>query len=122
MRLARTKGPRLGLSSRRPQRSSAMSAPRRLGLAPLVLASLLLALCGLVRAAAPADAPQKLRVQLIWYHQAEFAGLYVAEALGYYEAKGLDVELIEGGTGKSPLGALANGEADVAMSWLPDAI
>lgn len=66
--------------------------------------------------------PQRLRVQLMWYHQAQFAGFYMAEALGYYENEGLEVELLQGGLGKNPIGALADGEAEVAMSWLPAAV
>ena len=82
----------------------------------------LLLLTALLCSAASAQEPQRLRVQLMWYHQSQFAGFYVAEALGLYDAKGLSVELIEGGTGKDPLQALANDEAEVAMSWLPGAI
>ena len=95
-----------------------MFAGCRLGLAPAVLLALLLALLP-----GPARAePEPLRVQLLWYHQAQFAGFYVAEALGLYEAKGLSVEFIEGGPGRDPLQALAAGTADVAVSWLPGAI
>lgn len=81
--------------------------------------ALLLALLG---AAGTAQATERLRVQLMWYHQAQFAGFYMADALGYYEAEGLEVELLEGGLDKSPIGALASGGADIAMSWLPAAV
>lgn len=86
------------------------------------LALLSLALLAAALSGASAQEPQRLRVQLMWYHQAQFAGFYVAEALGLYDAKGLDVELLEGGTGKDPIQALATGEAEIAMSWLPGAI
>jgi NitT/TauT family transport system substrate-binding protein len=95
-----------------------MLASWRRSLAPSILASLLLA----VLCSAAGAQEQRVRVQLLWYHQAQFAGFYVAEALGLYEAKGLEVELIEGGTGQDPLQSLASGAADVAVSWLPGAI
>jgi len=91
------------------------------GFAPTLPALLLLALLSCL-ASPGAQAAERLRVQLMWYHQAQFAGFYVAEALGLYDAKGLSVELIEGGTGKDPVRSLASGEADIAMSWLPAAV
>ena len=102
---------------------AARLARRRFGLAPtrLSIAMLALALCGLT-VGASAQESHRLRVQIMWYHQAQFAGFYVAEALGLYDAKGIEVDLIEGGTGKDPLEALATGDADVAMSWVPGAI
>lgn len=70
--------------------------------------------------ASAADAP--LRVQLTWTHQAQFAGLYVAETKGYFRHEGLDVELIEGGPEIVPAAAVTAGEADVAIAWLSDAL
>ncbi|NQY52556.1 MAG: ABC transporter substrate-binding protein [Campylobacteraceae bacterium] len=36
----------------------------------------------------------KLTLQLSWYSQFQFAGYYVAKEKGFYEALGLDVEII----------------------------
>jgi uncharacterized membrane protein YeiH/ABC-type nitrate/sulfonate/bicarbonate transport system substrate-binding protein len=69
-----------------------------------------------------------LRLQLQWFHQAQFAGFYVAEALGYYEREGLAVEFIEGGSlvAEAPavdtLQNLALGGADVAIATVSSAL
>ena len=49
-------------------------------------------------AAEPPKGPglETLRLQLKWQHQFQFAGYYMAEALGYYRAAGLDVQFVEG--------------------------
>lgn len=71
---------------------------------------------------AAADSPDRIRVQLLWHHQAQFAGFYVAQAKGFYERAGVAVELIEGGPGINTLDELAQGRVDVALSWLPQAV
>src|SRR5262245_6691235 len=38
-----------------------------------------------------------VRLQLQWVHQAQFAGYYVAHALGFYEREGIAIEFIQGG-------------------------
>lgn len=80
---------------------------------------LVLAMLLAVPARAEPDAP--LRVQLLWYHQSQFAGLYVAEARRHFEAEGLAVEFIEGGHGISPIHELQEGNADIALAWLNNA-
>lgn len=42
------------------------------------------------------DTLLKVRVQLKWFHQYQFAGFYAALEQGYFRRAGLDVELIEG--------------------------
>lgn len=69
-----------------------------------------------------AQAQDRLRAQLLWTHQSQFAGFYVALANGYYDSEGLAVELVEGGSGRDTLEELAAGRVDVALSWLPAAI
>lgn len=63
----------------------------------------------------------KLRVQLQWMHQAQFAGLYLAQMRQYFEDEGLAVELLEGGPNINPISVLQNGKADIAVSWLNNA-
>jgi len=60
--------------------------------------------------------PDKVTVQLKWVHQAQFAGFYVAEEMGYFEDENLDVELIEGGPGIDIIHAVTSGEADFAVA------
>lgn len=72
--------------------------------------------------AAPASqATPVLRVQLLWYHQAQFAGLYMAQARKYFEAEGLQVILVEGGEGINPITELQSGRVDLALSCLSNA-
>ena len=42
-------------------------------------------------------APDKVRLQLKWFHQFQFAGYYMALEKGFYREAGLDVQLLEGG-------------------------
>ncbi len=102
-----------------------MSVTRTLGqhLAPLrAVAPILFALLPMLATPAVAQAPDRVRLQLMWYHQAQFAGFYVALHKGFYGRERIAVELIEGGPGISPIEVLAKGEADVAVAWLPSAI
>ena len=49
--------------------------------------------------AAPSAAGEltKVRLQLKWVAQAQFAGYYAAVDQGYYKAQGLDVQILLGG-------------------------
>ncbi|GAB2450323.1 NitT/TauT family transport system substrate-binding protein [Conyzicola lurida] len=60
-----------------------------------------------------------VKLQLQWLTQAQFAGYYAAAAEGYYEDEGLDVEIIQGGGDIVPQDALASGDVDYAISWVP---
>ncbi|WP_320045253.1 ABC transporter substrate-binding protein [uncultured Desulfobacter sp.] len=59
---------------------------------------------------------QTVRLQLKWYHQAQFAGCYVAIEKGFYKDHGIKVTLIEGGPGKNQSQALVEHKADLAIS------
>jgi ABC-type nitrate/sulfonate/bicarbonate transport system substrate-binding protein len=91
-------------------------ARRLLGVA-LVIAiagggAALLATCG---GASPKPA-DKVTLQLNWFHEAEFVGYYVAQAKGFYDAKQLNVKILEGGPGDPANGHILNGSADFAIS------
>lgn len=58
-------------------------------------------------------------LQLQWLTQAQFAGYYAAIDQGYYEQEGLDVEVIPSGGDIVPQDALAAGEVDYAIAWVP---
>jgi len=64
--------------------------------------------------------PASVRVVLQWVPQAQFAGYYAAEAKGYYEDEGLNVEIIPGGPDVFPQveGSKADGP-EFAVSWVP---
>src|SRR5215218_8023977 len=66
----------------------------------------------------PAAPLTKLRLQLKWLHQAQFAGFYVAADKCYYQAEGLDVELLPGGPDVVPSQKVLTGAADVGVDWV----
>ena len=74
---------------------------------------------GLVFSAQAAD---KVTIQLKWVTQAQFAGYYVAQDKGYYQAAGLDVTIKPGGPDIAPPQVIAGGGADVIIDWMPSAL
>jgi NitT/TauT family transport system substrate-binding protein len=64
----------------------------------------------------------KVKLQLQWFTQAQFAGYFAALQNGYYKDAGLDVQILEGGTDIVPQTQLAQGRADYAIAWVPKAL
>ena len=63
--------------------------------------------------------PDKVSLQLNWFHEAEFVGYYLADAKGFYDESGLIVEIREGGPdapGGSAIHHVTEGTADFAIS------
>ena len=60
-----------------------------------------------------------VRVQFKWLTQAQFAGYYAAKSLGFYDAAGLDVDLLTGSDTVSPEPVVASGQAEFGIDWLP---
>ena len=90
-------------------------------LAPLLALGLLAAAC---TGSDDADEPEfepisEVSLQLQWFTQAQFAGYYAAQALGFYDDVGLSVEILEGGVDIVPASVLDSGAADFAVSWVP---
>ena len=77
---------------------------------------------GLAFAALPANAADKVVLQLKWVTQAQFGGYYVAKDKGFYEEEGLDVEIKPGGPDIAPPQVIAGGGADVIIDWMPPAL
>ncbi len=73
-------------------------------------------------AATPPAKLTKVKLQLQWFTQAQFAGYFAAQAKGFYKEAGLDVEILEGGTDIVPQTQLAQGQADYAIAWVPKAL
>ena len=65
----------------------------------------------------------KIRVQLQWVPQAQFAGEIAAAAEGYYKAEGLDVELVTGGPNVANItvGCSTTGP-EMVLGWVPKAL
>jgi NitT/TauT family transport system substrate-binding protein len=62
----------------------------------------------------------EVRLQLQWVPQAQFAGYFAAQELGYYEDEGLDVTLVDGGPDVIPqqVGSAPDGP-EFTISWVP---
>lgn len=74
----------------------------------------------LALAIVPAAAQDLTPVSIVlkWVPQAQFAGYYAAEALGYYEEEGLDVEIIAAGVDINPQQLVNSGEAEFGIDWM----
>ena len=77
---------------------------------------------GMTISGAVAQAADKLTLQLKWVTQAQFAGYYVAQDQGFYDAEGLDVTIKPGGPDVAPAQVIAGGGADVVLDWMPSAL
>ena len=63
---------------------------------------------------------KKVKLQLKWVTQAQFAGYYAALANGYYKKHGLDVEIKVGGPDITPEQVVLSGQAQFGIDWLPN--
>lgn len=63
-----------------------------------------------------ADTLQKVSCRLKWHHQAQFAGLYVAQDMGFFREAGLDTVLIQGGPNISVPLLVASGSDDFGIA------
>lgn len=70
----------------------------------------------------PVSVHTSITVQLSWLHQAEFAGFYAADQLGYYADEGLDITFMEGGPQVDFLEPVVSGEAQFGVAQPADAI
>src|ERR671922_1119676 len=61
----------------------------------------------------------KVRFQLQWVTQAQFAGYNAALDQGYFKDEGLDVTLLPGGPDINNLQVVASGGAEIGTSWVP---
>jgi len=73
-------------------------------------------------AGSAAWAQENVTLQLKWVTQGQFAGYYVAQAKGFYEAEGLTVEIKPGGPDIAPEQVIAGGGADIITTWMAAAL
>jgi NitT/TauT family transport system substrate-binding protein len=88
----------------------------------VTVAALALACVGAVSFAAAGTSSSratKVTLQLKWVAQAQFAGYFAAEAKGYYNQAGLDVNLKLGGPDISPEQVVLGGGAEFGIDWFP---
>jgi NitT/TauT family transport system substrate-binding protein len=91
--------------------------------AVLAVLAMVAAGCTATPGASTAPAATKVRVQLQWVPQAQFAGEIAAKAEGYYTAEGLDVELVDGGPNVANItvGCGTSGP-EFTLGWVPKAL
>jgi NitT/TauT family transport system substrate-binding protein len=82
----------------------------------VVLIALAATACGQRQAAVE---KAKVRLQLKWVTQAQFAGYYATKEKGYYDQEGLDVTIQPGGPDIVPEQVVAGGGAEFGIDWLP---
>jgi len=61
---------------------------------------------------------EKVTLQLKWLPQSQFMGYYVADAKGYYEEEGIDIEILPGGSDIIAEQQVYNGVADIGVTWV----
>ena len=86
-----------------------------------IAAALTAGLVAVVTTTSTASASPKLTkvsIQLQWVPDAQFAGYFAAQDLGYYKAAGLDVKLLNGGPQIVPGQVVAAGRAEFGVNWL----
>lgn len=76
-----------------------------------IIVSMIMVLSACAPAVPSTPALTPITVQLQWIHQAQFAGLYVADQNGYYAAEGLAVTFVPGGPGVDGFDPLLKGTA-----------
>lgn len=87
-----------------------------LAVAVIVVAAAVIGLGLVAGCGSPAPATEAVKLQLNWFHEAEFVGYYVAVDKGFYGEENLDVTLVEGGPGIQARNEVLNGGADFAIS------
>ncbi|MFB7723821.1 ABC transporter substrate-binding protein [Nocardia sp. NPDC056100] len=103
-------------------RSTAHKYRFRACLAVAALGLAALTACSTTDSTTTSDGLTKVKLQLQWFKQGQFAGYLAAVDQGFYKEQGLDVEILDGGTDIVPQTVLAQGQADYAIAWVPKAL
>jgi putative hydroxymethylpyrimidine transport system substrate-binding protein len=85
----------------------------------LLALALGLAACG-EKSEDSSTAAQPLSLVLDFYPNADHAGIYMAQKLGYFEEAGLDLNIETPADPAAPLKLLAAGQSDLAISYEPE--
>jgi NitT/TauT family transport system substrate-binding protein len=80
-----------------------------------VLGPVFAVLSSLLILAAPTTSAQPLVLALNWKPEPQFGGFYAAQEHGYYQKGGLDVKIVEGGSGTPTIQMLQAGKVDYAI-------
>lgn len=76
----------------------------------LIMATVMLTTCKPSK-----QAPDKVILQLNWFHEAEFTGYYVAKEKGFYADENITVDIREGGLKINPTEVFLKKGADIAI-------
>jgi NitT/TauT family transport system substrate-binding protein len=63
----------------------------------------------------PPKAPDEVKLQLKWLHQAQFAGFYMAQEKGYYAKENIKITFLEGGRDINIAERVISGKADFGI-------
>jgi len=74
---------------------------------------------GLFAASTDCATPDKVTLQLKWVTQAQFAGYYAAQDLGFYKDECLEATIRPGGLHIEPEEVVGKGEAQFGIAWQP---
>ncbi len=85
----------------------------------MVLAAAVVIVAAACSTTASPAALTKIRLQLQWFPQAQFAGYFAAVDQGFYKAEGLDVSILPGGVDIVPATVVQGGNAEFGISWVP---
>jgi putative hydroxymethylpyrimidine transport system substrate-binding protein len=91
-------------------------------LAALLALALSLAACGEKSEDATAGTPEDFTLTLDFYPNADHAGIYMAQKLGYFEEAGLNVQIQVPGDPSAPLKQVAAGQSDLAITYEPELV
>jgi len=94
-----------------------MRSPR-FAIVAFAIVALVAGACAATPAASGA-ATTKVRLQLKWVAQTQFAGYYAAVDQGYYKDEGLDVTIQLGGPDIDPVRVVASDGAEFGTTWVP---
>lgn len=80
-----------------------------------LILGLIMVLVFLISSCQPAAEPDPVTLQLKWIHQAQFAGYYVAQDLGYYQEENIELTILPGGPDVDYFQEVEDGAADFAV-------
>jgi putative hydroxymethylpyrimidine transport system substrate-binding protein len=89
-------------------------------LAVLLALALSLAACGEKSEDTTGSTAEDFTLTLDFYPNADHAGIYMAQKLGYFAEAGLNVEIQVPGDPSAPLKQVAAGQSDLAISYEPE--
>ena len=90
--------------------------------APLLALLVLLAACGEKNDVLEPSGSKQVTLMLDYFPNADHAGIYAAQAGGYFKQAGLDVQIRQPADPAAPIKQLAAGRVDLAISYEPEVL